>query len=84
MRVKKLCLFLVCIGLLSACTSPDKAREVLTSNGYKNIEITGYKPFACSDSDSFQTGFIATSPSGQKVKGTVCNGILKGATIRFD
>ena len=83
MILKKLCLFLVCISLLG-CTDPDKARSVLSSNGYKNIEITGYSYFACSKDDTYQTGFTAISPSGQRITGTVCSGILKGSTIRFE
>lgn len=35
------------ILLLSGCTRPEKARELLDANGYKDIEITGYNWFSC-------------------------------------
>ena len=71
-------------GLLSGCTKPESAREILSSNGYTRIEITGYNYFSCGDSDTFKTGFTAISSNGTRVSGTVCSGWLKGSTIRFD
>jgi hypothetical protein len=79
--------FLVLIAalLIAACTQPDHATEVLAQQGYTNIQITGYDAFACSKDDTYHTGFRATSPTGAKVKGVVCAGLLfKGSTIRFD
>jgi len=74
-----------CICLLSGCTDASKATSVLTAQGYKEIQITGYNFFACSDDDFYHTGFSAKSPNGSSVNGTVCSGILfKGATVRFD
>lgn len=75
----------ICIAIsLCACTRPDATKELLTSQGYKDITTTGYSFFACSEDDSFATGFKATSPTGQNVSGTVCSGLLKGSTVRFD
>lgn len=68
----------------SACTSPETAIRILEQNGYTNIQMTGYSFFACSEDDTFATGFQATSPTGQVVEGTVCSGLFKGATIRFN
>ena len=72
------------IQSLCACTRPDAAKDLLTSQGYKDVTTTGYSFFACSQDDSFATGFKATSPTGQHVSGTVCSGLMKGSTVRFD
>ncbi len=69
--------------LLCACTQPDRTREILRSQGYTNIEITGYEIFGCAEKDFFHTGFTATSPNGSHIRGIACGGILKGITIRF-
>lgn len=69
---------------VAGCTDPQKATRILTDQGYMHIEVTGYKAFACSDDDIFQTGFRAMSPSGREVSGVVCSGLFKGSTIRFD
>lgn len=70
------------LAILSACTQPEKATRILKADGYENIQMTGYDFFACSDSDSFSTGFLAIK-NGQVVRGVVCAGFLKGATIRI-
>lgn len=78
--------FLVVLALVSlcGCTRPDNAREVLEAQGYTDITITGYKFFGCaSKEDFFRTGFVATSPNGTRVEGVVCEGLLKGATVRI-
>lgn len=78
-------LALITILLLSGCTRSEKARELLDANGYRDIEITGYNFFSCSEDDVFHTGFRATGPTGKTVEGTVCAGwFFKGATIRFE
>lgn len=84
--MKKLLSFLLVTGVLlsSGCTKPVESERVLKQNGYKDVEITGYKMFSCSDKDTFSTGFKATSVNGSKVSGTVCSGLFKGNTIRLD
>ena len=83
-----LTLVIICIiGFFYFFGAVDKndAYSVLQKNGYTDIEITGRNIFACEKSDFYRTGFIAKSPNGQTVKGTVCKGLLfKGNTIRFD
>lgn len=69
---------------LAACSDGDTAQRILAQQGYTEIEITGWSPFSCSEDDTFSTGFIATSPAGLRVTGTVCSAWFKGATIRFD
>lgn len=73
-----------CWAMPQACTQPENATRVLRQSGYKNIRITGWRPFAKSEKDVFSTGFEATSPSGEPVTGAVTSGWLKGSTIRLD
>ena len=68
---------------LTACTNESEAISVLSANGFTDISITGYEPFACSKGDDYHTGFRAKSAAGHYVTGAVCGGILKGSTIRF-
>ena len=70
---------------LSACTDSTEATRILKSNGYSNIQITGYDFFTCSEDDFYHTGFRAVGPTGLPVRGTVCSGfIFKNSTIRFN
>lgn len=69
---------------LPGCTQPNEAEYLLRTQGFKNIQVTGYNFFACSEDDMFHTGFSAIAPNGQRVSGTVCGGWLKGKTVRFD
>ena len=75
---------LLFIALPAAYTRPDQAVRVLSSSGYSNIEITGWRPFMAGEEDTFSTGFRAKSPNGSVVTGAVTSGVLKGATIRLD
>lgn len=77
-------LFVVLLLCLTGCTRPDHAKQILAAQGYTHIEITGYRLWACDDSDTFSTGFKAINSNGYQVAGVVCEGIFKNATIRFD
>lgn len=68
--------------LLTSCSDADGATRVLQQAGYTNIQTTGYAWFGCSEDDTWATGFVATSVSGDRVEGVVCAGLMKGATIR--
>jgi hypothetical protein len=35
--------------------------------------------FACGRGDLYNTGFVATTPGGDRITGTVCSGILTGS-----
>ena len=61
----------------------DTAIRVLQSDGYTNIELTGYKWFTCGHDDTFSNGFKAVK-NGQTITGCVCSGWLKSNTIRID
>ena len=81
--MKNLIFLLVFCFTIVGCTRPDSARELLTKEGYTDIEITGYAWFACSEDDKFQTGFRARK-NGQVIEGAICEGlILKNKTIRY-
>lgn len=72
-------------ALPRGCTSPKTAVRTLEAAGYKNVTITGWRPFARSKDDWFSTGFSATGPNGTVVTGAVTGGLLfKGNTIRTD
>ncbi len=78
-----LCVVILC----TSCTSSndfEKGKKRLENQGYTNVKDTGYNWFCCSDKDTFSTGFTALDKSGDKVKGCICSGVLKGVTIRFE
>lgn len=81
--IKKI-LFGLAVVAVAGCTDSSVAQRTLSGAGYKNIQITGYSLFGCSDDDFFHTGFEATGADGSRVSGTVCSGFFKGATIRMD
>lgn len=82
--MKKLLLLILAIFALASCTDESGAIKLLESQGYTNIQITGYDAWACGQGDDLATGFVATNMAGNIVKGTVCSGLfLKGSTIRF-
>jgi hypothetical protein len=72
------------IALPQGLIRPDDATRVLESQGYSEIEITGWRPFMAGKEDTFSTGFRAKSPSGQIITGAVTSGWLKGSMIRID
>lgn len=81
-------LFVIGLGLFvafapAACTRPQEATRQLTMMGFTDIKTTGYDFFACSEDDTFSTGFEATSPAGVRVTGVYCSGLFKAGTLRF-
>lgn len=70
--------------LLSSCTDENEAGRILTANGFTDIKYTGRAWFACSESDTYATGFEAKGPTGQTISGAVCSGLIfKNSTIRY-
>jgi hypothetical protein len=67
-------------------TSESDDHRILRQQGYKDIQLKGWVPFKCSDSDNlfFTDGFEATAPNGDTVTGTICGAFLKGKTIRLN
>lgn len=71
--------------LAAGCTQPDHARRVLEAQGYTDIQMDGYDFLNCSKDDTYHDKFTAKGPTGQRVSGVVCAGLLfKGATVRLD
>ncbi len=75
-------LFIIAL-LVIGCTDEDGSEKALTSQGFSDIQFTGYSAFNCSQDDIFATGFRARNPKGLMVEGTVCCGLLKMCTVRF-
>ncbi len=74
--MKKILLLLTL--LIVGCTDePNHVQHILETEGYTNINQTGYSYWGCSDDDT-GTGFTATSVSGQTVEGVVCCGVWGG------
>ena len=82
--MNKLLIVVVSVLMITGCTRSGQAERILEENGYTNIDVGGYGFLSCSDDDVFRTNFTATSPNGKRVSGTVCSGLLKSSTIRFD
>ncbi len=79
-----LLVFVALCLVLFGCTRPQGTVDFLQAQGYTEITITGYRPFMKSDSDTFSTGFRAKNQNGRIVTGAVCEGRMKGKTLRFD
>lgn len=76
------CLFII-LTFTSGCTAPDKSIRILTEQGYTDIQLNGYQWFACSEDDTFSTGFTAKKiETGATVRGVVCSDFFKGSTVR--
>jgi len=69
--------------ILLACTDEGATRKTLLDSGYSDITLKGYQPLACSQDDSYSTGFTAKNPTGRTVSGVVCCGFFKSCTVRF-
>jgi hypothetical protein len=81
--MKQLIALIALCFLLASCNGNVTSTTILEEQGYTNVEITGFNPFACSEDDMYRLNFTATSPTGKPVKGVVCSAPLKGYTIRF-
>lgn len=69
--------------LLIGCTNEHEARRVLDNDGVTDVQMTGYKWFACGDHDFYHTGFSGKR-NGKNIEGIVCSGLIfKASTIRY-
>lgn len=82
--MKKILFVLVLSSFVTGCYDPGKAKDVLVKSGYSDISIDGYGWFSCGKDDWYSTAFVAKSPNGSEVTGSVCSGFFKGNTIRLD
>jgi prepilin-type N-terminal cleavage/methylation domain-containing protein len=62
--------------------SNEKVIQLLEQEGYSNIVIEGYEPFAGSNDDFYKVGFSAVNSAGNTVHGVVTGDDFKGWTIR--
>ena len=69
---------------LAACTRPEAAERTLRQQGYTHIGMGGFAFWGCGKDDTFKTKFTANAPNGEPVSGVVCEGWLKGRTVRLD
>lgn len=77
--------YFLCIILLASCTNKDGATKALKDAGYHPVNVGGYAIWGCGEDDFYHTKFKAYSPDSSRiVTGVVCQGILKGKTIRLD
>lgn len=69
---------------LSACThDADELTQILTTEGYTDIQPGDHAFFGCGKDDEVATHFTAKK-NGMLVEGTVCSGIFaKNATVRI-
>lgn len=67
------------------CPNAPQAQRVLEAQGYTDITITGGNHgWSCGD-DGSATGFTATGPTGGRLEGVVCCGIVvKACTVRIE
>lgn len=82
--MKNKLIIVMAVLLMAGCIRPEKAERIARLNGVTDVRITGYRWFACSDRDWYQTGFTGIL-NGQIVSGVICEGfIFKGSTMRLD
>lgn len=81
---KLLLIFFVAMSFYNmSCTDNRRSKRILEDLGMTNVKITGHRFFTCGEDDTYSTGFIAYKKN-KKVSGTVCCGIMKGCTVRYD
>lgn len=83
--MKKLTIAILVIALSTSCTDESAAERVLKDAGYHPIEVGGYSVFKCGKGDQYATKFKAYNHDKTRiVTGVICQGWLKGKTIRLD
>lgn len=68
---------------ISSDLADEKATELLESNGYSNIELLGYDPFAGGERDMYRIRFRAVNSNGHEIEGAVTGDDFRGWTIRL-
>ncbi len=81
--MKRLLICIIGLSLLTACSDATAAKRALEDAGYTEVRTTGHSFWGCGQGDTYKTGFNAVGPTGRAVKGVVCSGWMKGATIRL-
>jgi len=84
MTVIAVIIVLIAIFVSGCGVDPKSASWALEAQGMKDVKIEGFSLFGCGKEDAFKSSFSATGANGTRVTGTVCQGFLKGTTVRFD
>jgi hypothetical protein len=83
--MRKLFIAILLIAFTTSCTDEDSAEKVLRDAGYHPIEVGGYGFLKCGNGDQYATKFKAYNNDKTRiVTGVICQGVLKGKTIRLD
>lgn len=72
---------------LSSCVcsvSTPTVIRVAEAAGLQDVKPDGIALMSCSKGDTFGSHFKAKNASGKPVKGTVCCGVFKDCTVRFE
>lgn len=81
--MKKVFAMTVAAIMMAGCTvSEGKSRGVLEAQGFTDVELGGPALIGCSEGDRFTRTFEAKGANDTRVKGVICAGLFKGATVR--
>jgi hypothetical protein len=69
--MKKIIVLLLCL-LISACSAPNQTQQILSNEGYVNVEILGLAFIGCTQSEIYRTSFVADTHDNRHVRGSVC------------
>lgn len=83
--MKRIAIAAALVLCLAACRDDERARALLEAEGYSQIDMVKSGWFSrCSDSDDYETPFVALNRNGRRVSGVVCGGGWgKGQVIRI-
>lgn len=85
------CFLALTVGFDAGCgalvANEGQATRALENQGFRNVEITGKQIIfvgfsGCGDDDAAKVKARATNANDQRVDAYVCEGFLKGATVR--
>lgn len=80
---------LISLGYVGTCTAVNTgtasphAVQAIKNHGLTKVQVGGWSPLSCGG-DTLSREFSATSPSGKRVSGFICGGVIfKGYTVRW-
>lgn len=77
-------IFVMGAAINYGCTAGDAGVNALEEAGYHDIELGGRAWAGCGEHDAMNSYFTAVNPSGRRVSGVVCCGlVMKACTVRF-
>ena len=82
--MKRMLFAAVAAACLAGCVDQETAQRVLQDDGYTDIVVADHSGWfaGCGKDDFYATPFEATTAAGRRIKGVVCSGVWKAATIR--